>query len=286
MIEGSAMRIVIFIVAVAYAPWCQAALVYLSQTRSAGAFAVVTPGDPADNKSSAAPDFAPFSAQVSAAGVLNDGSPAAGTYSLAISSINSVLAGNAITASGQSESGARGGVFLGPSAAGSAKSLLDVSFTVDTTADYFLSGVLHVYGRVIQPEGLGPPVPVDVALALTGPSVGFSADLKVPDTGFNYKDISLPISQLFHLIQGAEYELSVSATAIQSSAATLAPAPPPATIDAIADYSITLAPVLEPSSVCLVASALVFLAVPLRRRQCRATSTRRSTFHGRASERR
>jgi hypothetical protein len=275
------MRIAIFIALVAHAPWCQAGLNYLSQNRSVAAFASVTPGEPADSKTVSAPDFAPFSAQVSATGV-----SASSTYSIGMATANSILASNGITASGQSESGARGGVFLGPNAAGSAKSLLDVSFTVDTTADYFLSGVLHVYGRVIQPEGLGPPVPVDVALALTGPSVVFSADLKVPDTGFNDKDISLPISQLFHLVQGAEYELTVSATAIQSSTATLAPAPPPATIDAIADYSLTLAPVPEPASVCLLASALVLLAVPLRRRQCRATSTRRSSFQGQASERR
>jgi hypothetical protein len=234
------MRIAIFVVAVAYAPCCHAGLIYLAQHRTVSASAVVTtPSEPADNESLSAPDFLPFSAQVTAVGTLSDPNYPPGNWAQGMAEVDSILAGNTIGASGQSSSGVAGGLLLAPHTNAGGSALIDVRFTIDQTADYFLSGLLHVNGVIAIPGSR----PADVPISLIGPGVNFTADLRLAVEGFGVQDITLPVSQLAHLVEGGEYELSVSAVASQSSAAQPGIASPPAKPNIFADYSVTLAPV-------------------------------------------
>jgi hypothetical protein len=252
------MRIAILIITVvAHAPWSQAGLIYLSQNRSIQAMASVQPpGSVNQTQSAVAPDFGPFSDQVSASGTFQGA-----LLGIAQAGIDSTLGASAMIASGNSGAGGRSAA----SGSGSGTSTTNILFTVDASASYLLSGMLHTFGRMDPPVGGAPITNADVPISLSGPGVNFSADCTIP-ISIVKQDYFVPVQEVVQLVAGQEYRLIVSAGASQFATAT-STSGAPATIDPVADYSITLAPVPEPNSVCLLATAVVFLAVPLRRLQ-------------------
>ena len=253
------MRIAIFILTLAYAPWCQAGLIYVAQSRS---ITLENHVDVANTNNSSvptksAPDFLPFSSQLSGTATFNGV-----VYGASMADTDSTLGGMEMTATGHAAASSIGG--LGPDggivAAAEAISQYVVTFTVENTGQYLLSGTLHSYANSNPADG------PDAFVGLSGDRIQFVTEESTIHPYDANHDDDTPFSVVIQLLVGQQYQLSAQALAEHAvvwSRDGLVSAP----VELSADYTFTLAPVPEPSSVCLVASALALLAVPLRRLQ-------------------